>query len=72
LQQTRRSLVFGLDALADVTPGNIESYLSLYTMPQELLLQVLVHFGTSGMNQIWGVMGFLQNELLQLIDIRDA
>jgi hypothetical protein len=64
--------VLGLDALADVTPGNIESYFSLHTVPPKLLLQVLVHFGTSRMNGIWGLMGFLQNELLQLIDARGA
>jgi hypothetical protein len=65
-------LVLGLDALADVTPGNIESYFSLHTMLPKLFLQVLVHFGTSWVNQIGGVMGLLQNELLQIIDARDA
>jgi hypothetical protein len=47
LQQTRRFLVLSLDTLADIAPGNIEGYLSLYSMPPKLLFQVLVHFGAS-------------------------
>jgi hypothetical protein len=66
------SLVLSLDALADVTPGNIKGYLSLHAMPPKLLLQVLIHLGTSWMDRIWGVMGFLQNEFLQLNNVRDA
>jgi hypothetical protein len=65
-------LVLGLDALTGVTPGNIKGYLSLHAMPPKLLLQVLVHFGTSRVNRIGSIMGLLQNELLQLIDARDA
>jgi hypothetical protein len=64
--------VLGLDMLADVTPDNIKGYLSLHDMPPKLLLQVFVHFGTSGMNRVGDIMGLLQNELLQLIDARDA
>jgi hypothetical protein len=30
--------MLGLDALADVAPGNIESYFPLHTMPPKLLL----------------------------------
>jgi hypothetical protein len=41
-------------------------------VPPELFLQVLVHFGASGMDRIRGVMGLLQNELFQLLDVRDA
>jgi hypothetical protein len=72
MQQTRRSLVLSLDSVADVTPGNIEGNFSLHSMPPKLLLQVLIYFRTSWMDRIWGVMGFPQNELLQLIDVRDA
>jgi hypothetical protein len=64
--------MFGLDALTDVTPGNIESYFSLHTMPPKPFLQVLVHLGASGMNRIRSTMGLLQNELLQLHDVRNA
>jgi hypothetical protein len=64
--------MLGLDVLADVGPSNIEGYFPLHTMPPKLFLQVLVHFGTSGVNRIWGVMGFLENELLQLLYVRDA
>jgi hypothetical protein len=42
--------MFGLDALADVALGNIEGYFSLHIVPPKLFLQVLVHFGASGMN----------------------
>jgi hypothetical protein len=42
--------MLSLDALADVAPGNIEGYFSLHTVPPKLFLQVLVHFGASGMN----------------------
>jgi hypothetical protein len=64
--------MLGLDTLADVTPGNIESYFSLHAMPPKLLFQVLVHFGTSWVNRIGSIMGLFQNKLLQLIDDRDA
>jgi hypothetical protein len=62
--------MFGFDALTDVTPGNIEGYFSLHTMPPKPFLQVLVHLGASGMNRIRSVMGLLQNALLQLLDVR--
>jgi hypothetical protein len=64
--------MLGLDALTDVAPGNIEGYFSLHIVPPKLFLQVLVHLGASGMNRIRSIMGLLQNELLQLLDVRDA
>jgi hypothetical protein len=64
--------MLGLDTLTDVTPGNIEGYLSLHTVPSKPFLQVLVHLGASRMNRIRSIMGLLQNELLQLLDVRDA
>jgi hypothetical protein len=64
--------VFSPDALADITPGDVKGYFPLHTVPPELFLQVLVHFGASGMDRIRGVVGFLQNKLLQLLNIRDA
>jgi hypothetical protein len=57
LQQTRRSLVLGLDTLAGIALGNIKGYFSLHAMPPKLLFQVLVHFGTSWVNQIGSIMG---------------
>jgi hypothetical protein len=42
--------MLGLHALADIAPGNTEGYFSLHTVPPKLFLQVLVHFGASGMN----------------------
>jgi hypothetical protein len=64
--------MLGLDTLTDVAPGNIEGYFSLHTVPPKPFLQVLVHLGASGMNRIRSVMGHLQNELLQLLDARNA
>jgi hypothetical protein len=64
--------MLGLDALTDVTPGNIEGDLSLHAVPPKTFLQVLVHFCASGMNRVRGIMGLLQDGLLQLIDARDA
>jgi hypothetical protein len=66
------SLVLGLDTLTDIAPSNIKGYLSLHAMPPKLLSQVLVHLGASWVNRIGSIMGLLQNELLQLIDARDA
>jgi hypothetical protein len=64
--------VLGLDSLTNVAPGNIESYLLLHTVPPKMFLQVLVHFGASGMNRVRGIMGLLQDGLLQLLDARDT
>jgi hypothetical protein len=55
--------MLSLDALTDVAPGNIESYLSLYTVPPKTFLQVLVHLGASRMNRIRGIMSLRQNKL---------
>jgi hypothetical protein len=43
---------------------------AVYTMPPELLLQILINLGTSGMNGIRGFVWLLHNELLQTIHIR--
>jgi hypothetical protein len=64
--------MLGLDALTNVAPGNIGGYFSLHTVTPKTLLQVLVHLGASRMNRIWSIMSLLQNELLQLLDARDA
>jgi hypothetical protein len=55
--------VLSLDTLADVTSSDIESYLSLHIVLPETFLQVLVHFGASGMNRVRGIMGLCQNKL---------
>jgi hypothetical protein len=64
--------MFILDALANITLGDVDGYFPLHTVPPKLFLQILVHFGASGMNRISGIMGFLQNNLFQLLNIRDA
>jgi hypothetical protein len=64
--------VLYLDTLADVTSSDIESYLSLHTVPPKTFLQVLVHLGASGMDRIRGIMSLRQNKLFKLLDARDA
>jgi hypothetical protein len=64
--------MLGFDALTDIAPSDKEGYFSLHTVPPKLSLQVLVHFGSSGMNGIRSIMGLLQNGLLQLLDVRNA
>jgi hypothetical protein len=64
--------VLSLDSLTNVASCDIEGYLSLHTVPPKMFLQVLIHFCASGMNRIRGIMGFLQDGLLQLLDARDA
>jgi hypothetical protein len=59
LEQTRRSLVLAFDTLADITPRNVKSDLSLHTMPPKLLFQVLVHLGASGVDGIRSIVGLL-------------
>jgi hypothetical protein len=65
-------LVLGLDSVTNIAPGDIESYLPLHTVPPKMLLQVLVHFCASGMNRVRGIMGLLQDGLLQLLDARET
>jgi hypothetical protein len=64
--------VLSFDALADITLGDVKGYFPLHTVPPKLFLQVLVHFGASGVDRIQGVVGFLQNKLLQLLNVQDA
>jgi hypothetical protein len=64
--------MLGLDSLTDIASGNIESYLSVHTVPTKMFLQVLVHIGAFGMNRVRGVMGLCQNKLFLLLDARDA
>jgi hypothetical protein len=64
--------VFGLDTLTDITLRNVEIYLSLHTMPPELLFQVLVHLGASWVDRVRSIVGLFQNQLLQLIVVGDA
>jgi hypothetical protein len=52
LQQSSGVLVFSLHMLTDITPGDKQGNFTLHSMPQKSLLQVLVHFGSSGMDRI--------------------
>jgi hypothetical protein len=64
--------VFSLDALANITSGDVESYFSLHAVPPKLSFHILVHLGASGMDRVRGIMGLLQNGLLQLLDVRNT
>src|SRR3954462_10631903 len=55
-----------LDSLTYITLGDIASDFSLHLMPPKLLLQVLIHLSSSGVDRINGIMSFLQNTLFQL------
>src|SRR3954470_1500757 len=66
LQQSSGSLMSGLDSLTNITLGNIASDFSLHPMPPKLLLQILIHLSSSGMDRIKSIMRLLQNNLFQL------
>src|SRR3954470_15023468 len=55
-----------LESLTYITLGDIASDLSLHLMPPILLLQILIHLCSSGVDRIKSIMGFFQNSLLQL------
>src|SRR4051812_2773632 len=66
LQQSCGSLMYRLDSLTYITLGDIASNLSLHLMPPKLLLQILIHLCSSGVDRIKSIMGFLQNNFFQL------
>src|SRR3954469_21643839 len=55
-----------LGSLTYITLGDIASDFSLHLMPPKLLLQILIHLCSSGVDRIKSIMGFFQNSLLQL------
>src|SRR3954469_23075672 len=55
-----------LDSLTYITLGDIASNFSLHLMPPKLLLQVLIHLRSSGVDRIKCIMSFLQNNFFQL------
>src|SRR3954469_9864878 len=55
-----------LDSLTNITLGNIASDFSLHLMPPKLLLQILIHLSSSGVDRIKSIMIFLQNHFFQL------
>ena len=58
--------MFCFDSLTNITFGYVTSNFSLHFVPPKLLLQILIHLCPTGMNGIKSIMGFLQNDLLQL------
>src|SRR3954462_12789941 len=66
LQQSSGSLMSFLDSLTYITLGDIASDFSLHLMPPELLLHILIHLRSSGMDTIKSIMSFLQNNFFQL------
>src|SRR3954465_14665014 len=55
-----------LDSLTYITLGDIASDFSLHLMPPKLLLQILIHLSSSGLDRIKRIMRFFQNNFLQL------
>jgi hypothetical protein len=52
LQKTGGTLMFCLNALTNVAPGNEECNITLHAMPPKGLLEILIHLGSSGVNGI--------------------
>src|SRR3954465_7198711 len=55
-----------LDSLTYSTLGDIAPDLSLHLMPPKMLLQILIHLRSSGVDRIKSIMSFLQNNFFQL------
>src|SRR4051812_9779834 len=55
-----------LDSLTYITLGDISSDFSLHLMPPKLLLQILIHLSSYGVDRIKSMMIFLQNNFFQL------
>src|SRR3954466_587398 len=58
--------MYCLDSLTYITLGDIASDLSLHLMPPKLLLQILIHLRSFGVERIKIIMSFLQNNFFQL------
>src|SRR3954469_23739366 len=65
LQQSSGSLMSCLDSLTNITLGDIASDFSLHLMPPKLLLQILIHLRSSGVERIKSIMGLFQNNFFQ-------
>jgi hypothetical protein len=49
--------------VASIALGYILGYIHFHIGPPEILLQVLVHLGTAGMNRKFGHMSFIKDDL---------
>src|SRR5215216_5376633 len=58
--------MFRFDSLTDITLGYVASDFSLHLVPPKLLLQILIHLRSSGVDRIKSIMSFLHNDLFQL------
>src|ERR1041385_1906612 len=61
LQSSSRSLMFGFHATANVTLVNIPSHVLLHIRPPVPLTKVLVHLGTTRVNQQRNIMSFFHD-----------
>jgi hypothetical protein len=50
--------------VASITLGYILGYIDFHVGPPEILLQVLVHIGTAGMNSKFGLVRLIEDDLL--------
>src|SRR3954468_12866144 len=55
-----------LDSLTYITLGDIAYDFSLHLMPPKLLLQILIHLCSSGVDRIKSIMRLFQNNFFQL------
>src|SRR5690242_11660315 len=65
-------MMFSFDPLTYITNDHMCSYVFFQTIPPVLLLQILIHLGTTRMNRIIGVMGFLQYGLTETVNLRKS
>src|SRR3954464_8392649 len=63
LQQSCGSLMSRLDSLTYITLGDIASDFSLHLMPPKLLLRILIHLCSYGVDRIKSIMGLVQNNV---------
>jgi hypothetical protein len=57
--------------VASIALGYILGYIHFHVGPPEILLQVLVHLGTAGMNREFGHVSFIEDDLLNFRIDRD-
>src|SRR3954470_19931594 len=58
--------MYRLDSLTNITLDDIASDFSLHLMPPKLLLQILIHLCSPGVDRIKSIMGLFQNNFFQL------
>ncbi|KAJ0433217.1 hypothetical protein HanIR_Chr17g0867781 [Helianthus annuus] len=63
--------MFSLDSCTSQATSNIESDIPFHTRPPVLVTKVLVHFISTEMNRVSGLVGFVHYNLSQIGPLRD-